>query len=302
MSLEPVVALADLHMDQWEARSLAPHPLRAMMGRLPAEFSAPRLVVSAGDLVHQKPFGWDFGIKEVKDGFPAGTEFLFFPGNHDYYHGDLDDAPLAASCAKRCVRFGQKAETFVGATRILTCTLWSDGLLFGEKHRAEVLRAIENGLNDYCAIARPGSPMRITTRDTLALHEDHLAWLEARLAVKHDGPTLIITHHGPHPEASLPVDAISAGFVSDLSRVIETWQPEAWVFGHTHRPQSAVLGKTRIHNIGVGYPAEAAAYGLDALLLRGCMRVGDEIRFAMDESDPRPIRTITPEGPRDAEI
>ncbi len=298
MSQHKIVILADLHMDQWEARSFIPNPLTAMMKDLPEDFSAPELVVSAGDLAHARPFGWSYGIRAVRGGFPTGTPLLFMPGNHDYYGAPLDDAPLAAECALRKVGFGQKTEVHVGATRILVCTLWSDGLLFGEDNRAETLRLVQRSLNDYNWITRPGTPQKITTADIVALHEDHLAWLEGKLAQKHDGPTMIITHHGPHPEASLPADAISAGFVSDLSRVIEEHQPDAWVFGHTHRPQSAILGKTRIHNVGVGYPHEAKEYGLASLLLRGCVEVGDEIRFVMDERDPRPVRVISTEGPR----
>lgn len=303
MSLHNVVILADLHMDQWHAHAFAdPAPITSMLRELPEDFSAPELVISAGDLAHVRPHGWGKGIQEIKQAFPPSTPMLFVPGNHDYYLGELDDAPLADVCGTRRVTFGQKTEVHVGATRILSCTLWSDGLLFGEDNRPAVLREVQRCLNDYLVIRKPGSPNPISTADTVNLHEDHLAWLEAKLSEPHDGPTMIVTHHGPHPEASLPADAISAGFVSDLTRVIETYQPEAWVFGHTHRPQSAQLGRTRIHNVGVGYPAEARAYGLKGLLLRGCVQVGDEVRFVMDERDPRQTRTINREGPGHAEI
>lgn len=289
-----LLVLADLHMDQWKPRSMPPHAVCEAVSRRPEGFAAPDLVVSAGDLAHASPFGWKYGISEIRRSLPGNTPLLLIPGNHDYYLAELDDAPLRAECELRKARFGQKTETFLGATRILSCTLWSDGLLFGEEHRAEVLRIVQGGLNDYRLIRKPGSPTPITALDTVSLHEDHVSWLRSRLAVKHDGPTLIITHHGPHPEASLPMDAISAGFVSDLSEMIEEHQPEAWVFGHTHRPQSAILGKTRIHNVGLGYPGEAAAYGMNEIMTRGCLTVGDEVRFLMDEIDPRPVRTITP--------
>lgn len=289
-----LLVLSDLHMDQWEARSLETHAVSRAISTLPEEFSAPDLVVSAGDLAHAAPFGWKYGITEIRRSLPGNTPLLLIPGNHDYYLGELDDAPLRAECDLRKARFGQKAETLLGATRILTCTLWSDGLLFGEENRPAVMREVQEGLNDYRLIRRPGTPMAITAQDTVDLHEDHLAWLSSRLAAKHDGPTVIITHHGPHPEASLPVDAISAGFVSDLSEMIEEHQPDAWVFGHTHRPQSARLGRTRIHNVGLGYPNEAAHYGVREIMLRGCLTVGDEVRFLMDEADPRPVRDIAP--------
>lgn len=307
MTQHNVTILSDLHIDQWVARTQESHAVSAVIKTLPEPFLSPDLVISAGDLAHARPFGWSHGIREVKSAFPGNTKYLFFPGNHDYYLRELDDADLKAECDLRKIIFGQKSETHLGATRILTCTLWSDGLLFGEKHFVETMRIVEKSLNDYNLISKPrtGSvaqddtldraihPKRITGQDTLDLHADHKAWLESRLAIKHDGPTMIVTHHGPHPEASLPCDAISAGFVSDLSDIIEAYQPDAWVFGHTHRPQSAQLGKTRIHNVGLGYPHEAAEYGPEELMLRGCVEVGDEIRFAMDTLDPRPIHYIS---------
>lgn len=289
-----LLVLADLHMDQWEPSSPEAHAVSRVVSERPEEFAAPDLVVSAGDLAHVRPWGWKYGISEIRRSLPGNTPLLLIPGNHDYYLGELDDAPLRAECELRKAKFGQKAETRLGATRILTCTLWSDGLLFGEENRPAVMRAVQGALNDYRLIRRPGTPMAITAQNTVDLHEDHLAWLRSRLAVKHDGPTVIITHHGPHPEASLPVDAISAGFVSDLSEMLEEHQPDAWVFGHTHRPQSARLGRTRIHNVGLGYPSEAARYGVREIMLRGCLTVGDEVRFLMDEADPRPVRDITP--------
>lgn len=306
MSQFDVTVLSDLHMDQWVSKTHESHPITEAIRTLPPRYQAPALVISAGDLAHDRPFGWKYGIKEVKGGFAPGTDYLFFPGNHDYYLRELDDAALAAECKLRKVMFGQKKETHVGATRILTCTLWSDGLLFGEKNFVETMRTVERSLNDYRVISKPRTPTMpdsdrvawqapptpITAQDTLDLHADHKAWLISRLSIPHDGPTMIVTHHGPHPEASLPADAISAGFVSDLSEMIEEYQPDAWVFGHTHRPQSAQLGKTRIHNVGLGYPGEAHAYGVKELMLRGCVEVGDEIRFLMDELDPRPIRQI----------
>lgn len=296
MSQHKILVLSDLHMDQWEARTES-HAIKRVLSFVPDEFRKPALIISAGDLAHTRPFGWDFGIREIKESFPKKTPLILIPGNHDYYHGELDDEPLRMATLRYNSIFGQKHETHVGATRILTCTLWSDMLLFGDENVIETARIVQRSLNDYAVIKKPGTYIPISVEDTVRIHEDHVAWLRERLETYHDGPTMVVSHHGPHPEASLPVDQISAGFVSDLTYLIEEHQPDMWVFGHTHRPQTAKLGKTIIHNVGVGYPHEVGIgpEHLTRSLRRGCIEVGDEIRLTMDDEDMRNIRIVNRE-------
>lgn len=296
VSQHPLLIVADLHLDHWDATFESDNVLTDIMNERPEEFTAPELVISAGDLAHARPLGIGMALDQIKLSLPKGTPLAFTPGNHEYYLGELDDGFLQTQCEQRDVIFAQKKEMHLGATRILMCTLWTDGLLNGEDERPETVRIMQRGMADYRVIRKPGRPENITALDTITLHEEHLAWIKSHLDVKHDGPTLIVTHHGPHPEASLPIDGLTAGFMSDLSEMIEEYQPDAWVFGHTHRPQSVVLGKTRIHNVGLGYPREVAPYGIRNMLLRGCLIVGDEVRFMMDDFDDSPIRRVNGKG------
>jgi Icc-related predicted phosphoesterase len=52
---------------------------------------------------------------------------------------------------------------------------------------------------------------------------------------------------------------LSPAFVSDLSALIEEFQPAAWVFGHTHHNIDEQVGSTRIVTNQRGYPDELSA-------------------------------------------
>jgi len=73
--------------------------------------------------------------------------------------------------------------------------------------------------------------------DALELHRQSRAWLEGELAKAFAGPTVVVTHHAPHPnsvESRFRADPVTPAFVSDLSLLIERWQPHLWIHGHTH--------------------------------------------------------------------
>jgi hypothetical protein len=41
-------------------------------------------------------------------------------------------------------------------------------------------------------------------------------------------------------------DIVSAAFVSDLSALIERYQPDVWIYGHTHKSDATKIGMTRM--------------------------------------------------------
>jgi len=47
------------------------------------------------------------------------------------------------------------------------------------------------------------------------------------------GPTVVVTHHAPHP-TSLPTDDLAHCYASDMSHLMQDRQPDLWVHGHIH--------------------------------------------------------------------
>lgn len=46
---------------------------------------------------------------------------------------------------------------------------------------------------------------------------------------------------------------------SDLTRIIDRYQPDEWIFGHTHHRAEIREGRTLVRNVSLGYPGEVPA-------------------------------------------
>lgn len=268
-----IAVIADLHVDSWNRWAV--DPLAATGLDIVIHKRRPDLLVLAGDLSNDAVRTWPGVLSRI--GRLIGLEKVaIVPGNHDYYFGRLDGEHLMREvCSDFGVRFAQKEEIRVGATRVLCCTLWSDFALTGDvRGAAETARRV---MSDYRMIRvgiESGLPFDrqdtrpITPRDALAMHLDHRVWLEAALREPHPagdaGKTVVITHHGPSPATAVGViDALTPSFHSNLDSLILETQPDIWFFGHSHRRCQARVGRTDIRNVSLGYPEEGRAHALD---------------------------------------
>ena len=85
--------------------------------------------------------------------------------------------------------------------------------------------------------------------DAAALFERDARWLDARLDTKHDGPTVVITHHAPSRQSVHPRFAnslLNAAFVSDAERLLGGDRARLWVHGHTHDSFDYLVNGTRV--------------------------------------------------------
>lgn len=246
-----ILVTADIHDDNRQARGLP-----VIEGGAGILASADMLIV-AGDLANDPERNWP-GALERLSRLIEPERIWVIPGNHDYYRFRLDgDDRLAEIAARAGVNFAQKTAIEADGLRLLLCTLWTDFRLKGGEKTA--MAAARRGLNDYNFITLPGEHgglRQIRPEETLAVHLDHRAWLEAELSRPWEGRTVVVTHHCPHPSATGFVDAITPAFTSNLGAMIRKYRPEAWIFGHTHRRLRARVGRTEVRNASLGYPHE----------------------------------------------
>jgi hypothetical protein len=88
-----------------------------------------------------------------------------------------------------------------------------------------------------------------------ARHQASRAWLEARLAQAHAGPTVVITHHLPGAGSVAERyrdDLGNAGFASHLDHLMG--KAALWVHGHTHDSFDYAVRGTRVLCNPRGYP------------------------------------------------
>lgn len=117
-------------------------------------------------------------------------------------------------------------------------------------------------LNDYEVITWSDEGRTLRPEDTRALHLASRRWLAERIAVPHEGPTVVITHHAPLVRArppSPPDRALVGAFASDLTALMSGDRVAPWIYGHTHRAADLEVDGTRVISNPRGYPHEPVA-------------------------------------------
>jgi predicted phosphohydrolase len=200
------------------------------------------------------------GVRLARE-WSGGRPVLFVAGNHEYYRHALPalNGELRAAALGSDVHVLENDELVLDGVRFLGCTLWSDFLAAGEAEMERSMAVCGRLLNDYSVITWSEEERALAPRDTLALHADSRLWLEERLAVRHDGPTVVVTHHAPlvHPRPTKPFHRVLAGaFASDLSELMGGDRVDLWIYGHLHRTADLEVAGTRLVSNPRGYPHE----------------------------------------------
>ena len=190
-----------------------------------------------------------------------GRPVLFVAGNHEYYRHALPalTSELRAAAAGSTVHVLENDELVLDGVRFLGCTLWSDFLAAGEDELQRSMAICARLLNDYEVITWSEEGRTLQPRDTRALHVASRRWLAERLAVPHDGPTVVITHHAPlvrlHPPSPTH-RALVGAFASDLTGLMTGDRADLWIYGHLHRTADLEVEGTHLISNPRGYPHE----------------------------------------------
>ncbi len=257
-----VMILSDLHDDFWAACKRDPFSgLEELMSGLD------RLVL-AGDISNKPRVRWKYAFERLSK-LISLDKIAVFPGNHDFYDFVIDDENRLREIARSFgVTYVQKDELLLGGSRLLCATLWTD---FELGPGIALNKAIvASRMNDYKKIRVASQEYRkLRPSDIISRHRDHRAWLEEKLSIPHPGPTLVATHHAPHPDVlNVYSDHLDAAYASDLEEMIRKFEPAIWFFGHCHDAKNITLGNTRLVNVALGYPDEV---GNPAKRLQNCI-------------------------------
>lgn len=220
------------------------------------------LVVAAGDIRE----GIVQAFMYLRDHIAAPTPIVFVAGNHEFYRfNHTAELRAGIEAARRFgIAFLENQTTIIGGVRFIGATLWTDYEFFGEDFRKTAMEAAEDGLADHRQIGIGREvEARFRARHARELHLASRQYLETAFSRRFDGPTVAVTHHVVH---SLSVDRrylanpLTPAFVSDLSAVIDAFQPDLWVHGHTHTSFDYRIGKTRVICNPHGYGGENPAF------------------------------------------
>ncbi len=205
----------------------------------------------------------------------ASVPLVYVPGNHDFFVIDGEEAftmlEMIEAGREKAARLGINLllddAVEIDGTRFVGGTLWTDMCLGAGTIGSHMSDAEGRmGMNDYRRIRRPsskypGKRKRIRPIDTIAAHKSTRNFIEATLAEPHDGPTVVVTHHAPHPQSLDPArKELRWCYASDMSLMLGApTAPELWLHGHIHRAVDYQVGNTRVASNPRGYaflPAE----------------------------------------------
>ncbi len=120
----------------------------------------------------------------------------------------------------------------------------------------------EQQMADYRLIRRSPDFSRLRPADTALLHFESVNWLKQQLELPFEGRTVVVTHHAPSAKSFNPkynTDFVSAAFASNLEGLMDRFEIDLWIHGHTHHCVDLMHSSTRILSNQRGYPDERLA-------------------------------------------
>jgi len=225
------------------------------------DFTAPRdsgadVMILAGDIC---TFGDMEPLGRFLDGWTKPV--LYIAGNHEYYKaGPMTAARQAAvqwlAETMPNVRFlyDEHVELAdgVGPVQFFGGTMWTD---FNNLDNVAMASA-RFMMNDYRLIMNADGSA-FDPRDSVRLHAEFMEKIGVWLTNGIQGRRVVITHHLPlmDPKSKYKNSPLTASYISrDAYRIIEEWQPDVYLFGHSHECFYRRIGNTHVLSNQRGYP------------------------------------------------
>jgi predicted phosphohydrolase len=244
---------SDLHLEFQENRNfLANNPL-IIKGNI---------LLLAGDIIpftvmdkHAGFFSW------AADNF----EYTYWiPGNHEYYHSDIENrSGIINEKIRTNVFLVNNQSITLQDLRIIFTTLWS-------KISPANYRTVQRSISDFQVIK--SGRKKFDPEHFNQLHQDALQFLTTACEEKHEGKTVVVTHHVPtfmnYPEIYKGSD-LNDVFGVELYDLIEQSRSNYWIYGHHHQniPEFEVGSTLMITNqLGYVQLGENAGFSRDRII------------------------------------
>ena len=145
------------------------------------------------------------------------------------------------------VHYYQNKVVRIDNVEFILSTLWSH-------IRPEDEYFVHRGMNDFRQILYNGR--RFTPTDFNAEHEKCLDFIKQSVTESTAKRIVVITHHLPSMAVVAPEhkgSLLNSAFATELGNFIADSRIDAWIFGHSHANEEAIIGNTRLVCNQLGY-------------------------------------------------
>lgn len=240
-----IQTISDLHLEFGLIKELYEEMIEA-----PAD-----ILVLAGDI--STP---DYAIEHInKIQKDSGKRLIVVPGNHDYYgrtRKSFDAELETLQAINNKIHVLVEGTVFMDGIAFLGSTGWWDG------SNGHIGSTVINGLNDFRAIYdlmdNENLDGKVWGRKSKLFFEHKMDFIRKNFP---NTKIVCVSHHYPHYRSLDPRFAgspLNACFGNRWEYMIDKYQPELWVHGHTHTSFDYMVGKTRMVCNPQGYPEKYA--------------------------------------------
>lgn len=198
----------------------------------------------------------------------AGLPVLYVPGNHEFYGRRIHEVliTLWRACKANGIELLHNRAVIINGVRFFGSTLWTDYKLDHADRQATSMHIAKQYMADHTWIfvKQKGQARSFQPYDALSAHNKAIRIMTARLSESFDGPTVVLSHHGPSPKSVHPKykgNPANPAFVSNLEHIILKFKPALWAHGHVHDSFNYLVGKSRVIANPRGYPMKHALAG-----------------------------------------
>ena len=187
---------------------------------------------------------------------------VYILGNHEFYYNEVNklrkrwanlDMPENFIFLDDGVTFiDDPFDADAPIVRLVGGTLWTD-FKGGDWFAMNTAR---HGMNDFaCIKIKEGNKQtgyrkrRWLPEDAIRAHKETLFTITETVRVPHEGPTIVVTHHLPHPlcvDPAFKAHVLNPAYMTNLDMYIEEYDIDVWCHGHTHSSVDLEVHNTRI--------------------------------------------------------
>ncbi len=197
-------------------------------------------------------------VRTLQELSQGKVDIIYVAGNHEHYgRVYADNIAEGYRACDECpnVHFLENQTLILHGVRFLGATLWTDYALEGDPFFG--MQAAKQNISDFDFI-KEKEYVPATPEFFERLHQRSRRFLSSVLEIPFDdGPTIVVTHHAPHPasiEQRYRGRDFNGAYASDLTELLYKGAPALWVHGHTHHSFDYKIFNTRVICNPAGYP------------------------------------------------